>query len=134
MTRAAGVPNRNKRGLKAQLKQAYGDEFDVIMMMGKNCKQLFDMIPDEPTKEDRDIIIDASTQLDRLAQYVEPKLKSIEISGDPENPLEIAAYELTTTERSARIAALLESARDRRDGAADNDECSDMESPGGATD
>lgn len=44
------------------------------------------------------------------------------------------AYELSETERSARIAALLESARGRRDESADNRECADMDSSGGATD
>ena len=95
MTRAAGVPNKNKRGLKAQLKQAYGEDFDVIMMMGKNCKQLFDMIPKDPTAADVDTIIDANTQLDKLAQYVEPKLKAIEVTGEDGGPVQVSAVERT---------------------------------------
>ena len=47
-----------------------------------------------------------------------------EISGD----LTVEAYELTETERSARIAALLNEARSRRDESIDNDECSGMDS------
>ena len=153
MGRPADAPNKNKRGLKARLKEQYGDKFDVIMLMGKNCLALQEMADacqdrlaetlekEEVSNEDilshkTEVIGTAKVAieaLDKLAQYVEPKLKSIEISGDPENPLEIAAYELTPTERSARIAALLESARDRRDGVVDNDERSDMESTGGAT-
>lgn len=154
MGRPADAPNKNKRGLKARLKEEYGDQFDVIMLMGKNCLALQEManacqdklaetLRDEEA-EAEDILSHKSEvigtakvaieALDKLAQYVEPKLKSIEISGDPENPLEIAAYELTATERSARIAALLESARGRRDGGADNDECSSVDSIGGAAD
>jgi len=154
MARTPGSINKNKRGLKARLKEEYGDKFDVIMLMGKNCLALQEMADacqdklaetlekEEVSSEDilshKTAVIGtakvAIEALDKLAQYVEPKLKSIEISGDPDNPLEIAAYELTATERSARIAALLKSARDRRDGTADNDECSDMESSGGAAD
>lgn len=152
--RPPGSSNRNKRGLKARLKEEYGDEFDVIMLMGKNCHALQNManacqnklqatLDDEEASTDdiidhkASVIGSAKTAieaLDRLAQYVEPKLKSIEISGDPENPLEIAVYELSPTERSARIAALLDSARSSRDGAVDNDKCSDMESPRRAAD
>lgn len=152
--RPLGASNKSKNGLKARLREQYGEKFDVIMLMGKNCQALQTMADasqdrlqetleqEDPNVEDilshkTEVIGTAKVAieaLDKLAQYVEPKLKSIEISGDPENPLEIAAYELTATERSARIAALLESARDRRDGTVDNDECSDMESPGGAAD
>jgi len=89
MARPANAPNKNKRGLKHRLKEQYGDDFDVIMMMGKNCKQLFDMIPDNPTAEDVDTIIDANTQLDKLAQYVEPKLKAIEITGEEGGPVQV---------------------------------------------
>ena len=152
--RPQGASNKSKNGLKARLREQYGDKFDVIMLMGKNCLALQEMADacqdrlaetlekEEVSSEDilshkTEVIGTAKVAieaLDKLAQYVEPKLKSIEISGDPENPLEIAAYELSPTERSARIAALLDSARSSRDGTADNNECSDMESSGGATD
>lgn len=95
MGRPADAPNKNKRGLKARLKAEYGDDFDVIMMMGKNCKQLFDMIPDNPTTADIDTIIDANTQLDKLAQYVEPKLKAIEVSGNVDSRTTVIVKDLT---------------------------------------
>ena len=95
MPRDAGIPNKNKRGMKHRLREAYGDDFDVIMMMGKNCKQLFDMIPEKPTAEDIDTIIDANTQLDRLAQYVEPKLKAIEVSGNVDSRTTLVVKDLT---------------------------------------
>ena len=152
--RPPGSSNKNKNSLRARLKEEYGKDFDVIMLMGKNCMALQQMANacqdklEETLKDDNadvDDVLDhksavvgsakvAIEALDRLAQYVEPKLKAIEISGDPENPLEIAAYELSPTERSARIAALLDSARSSRDGTVDNNECSDMESSGGPAD
>ena len=93
--RPEGSLNKNKRGLKARLREQYGDQFDVIMMMGKNCKQLFDLIPEKPTLEDVDIIIDANTQLDKLAQYIEPKLKAIELTGEDGGPVQVSAVEGT---------------------------------------
>ena len=95
MARDAGIPNKNKRGMKQRLRDVYGEDFDVIMMMGKNCKQLFDMIPDEPTAEDIDTIIDANTQLDKLAQYVEPKLKAVELSGNVDSRTTLIVKDLT---------------------------------------
>ena len=96
MTRPAGSPNKNKRGLKAQLKAKFGKDFDVVMMMGQNCVTLHKIATDHAggkvTMEEGDSgkmnIIDASSSaklaneaLDKLAQYVEPKLKAIEVSG-----------------------------------------------------
>jgi hypothetical protein len=46
----------------------------------------------------------------------------------------VEAYELSETERSARITALLNEARGRRDGEADNSGGADMDSAGGSTD
>jgi len=93
--RPQGANNKNKRGMKQRLREAYGDDFDVIMMMGKNCKQLFDMIPDKPTVDDIDTIIDANTQLDKLAQYVEPKLKAVELSGNVDSRTTLVVKDMT---------------------------------------
>lgn len=43
-----------------------------------------------------------------LAQYLEPKLKSVEVTGDPENPLYMGIEQLTPEQRIARIAELWE--------------------------
>ena len=95
MTRESGIPNKNKRGMKQRLREAYGEDFDVIMMMGKSCKMLYDMIPDKPTADDVDLIIDANTQLDKLAQYVEPKLKAVELSGNVDSRTTLVVKDLT---------------------------------------
>jgi hypothetical protein len=100
MPRPAGAPNRNKRGLKAQLKRQYGEEFDVIMMMAENCNTLHKIArahqPEGAVTAGDAELIDASSSaktandaLEKLAQYVEPKLKAIEISGEEGGPLEI---------------------------------------------
>jgi hypothetical protein len=104
MTRPAGIPNNNKRGLKAQLRAKFGKDFDVVMMMGQNCVTLHKIAMDHAggkvtMAEDsggKMNAIDASTSakmaidaLEKLAQYVEPKLKAIEVSGDSGGPLVI---------------------------------------------
>lgn len=96
MPRNPGIPNKNKRGLKAQLKKAYGEDFDVIMMMADNCVTLHKIAQahkegaitaGEATAGDVKLIDATSSAktandaLEKLAQYVEPKLKAIEVSG-----------------------------------------------------
>jgi len=76
--------------------------------------------------------IDGDTQsatmiIDRLDG--KPKQQT-EISGD----LTVESYELSETERSARIAALLESARNRRDAESDHSERPSVDTSGGTTD
>lgn len=63
----------------------------------------------------------ATMIIDRLDG--KPKQQT-EITGD----LTVESYELSETERSARIAALLDKARSRRDEQADNGEHGDMDS------
>lgn len=41
--RQKGTPNKNKRGLAGRLRAQYGEDFDVIMMLGKECKNLADI-------------------------------------------------------------------------------------------
>lgn len=57
-------------------------------------------------------------------------MQATEISGS----IELEAYELNETERSARIASLLNTAGSRRDEQADNGERTDMDTTGGSTD
>jgi hypothetical protein len=112
MSREPGIPNKNKRGLKAQLKQTYGKDFDVIMMMADNCVTLHAIA--QAHKEGAitvgeaspgDIkLIDATSSakvaneaLEKLAQYVEPKLKAIEISGTIDQKHTVKIIDLSGT-------------------------------------
>ncbi|MFW0776090.1 MAG: hypothetical protein ACN2B6_00020 [Rickettsiales bacterium] len=100
MTRAAGIPNKNKRGLRAELKKQYGKEFDVIMMMAENCNTLHKVAkahqPEGAVTIGDAGLIDATTSaktaidaLEKLAQYVEPKLKAVEVTGEGGEPLSV---------------------------------------------
>ena len=108
----------------------YGDDFHPIMKMAENCstiQKIADEAMQDTSEPNDDDPIDttakkvnlaklANENWEKLAPYIAPKLKAIEISGDPDNPLEIIACELSGTERAARIAALLNRVRTRRDG------------------
>lgn len=98
MTRAAGVPNKNKRGLKAELKKQFGKDFNVIMMMAENCVTLHEIAkthkPVGAITVGDTSLIDATSSakianeaLEKLAQYVEPKLKAVEVTGEDGGPV-----------------------------------------------
>ena len=93
MARPTGKPNKNKRGLRAQLKQEFGSDFDVIMLMGKNCMVLQGIadehsavldVPNSPSGRAFAIIHAresaqvANDELSKLAKYIEPQLKSVD--------------------------------------------------------
>ena len=96
MARPPNAPNKNKRGLAIRLKEQYGDQFDVIMMMGENCQTLHKIAQEhkaggltvgaESTIDASNSATAANNALEKLAQYVEPKLKAIEISGELSMP------------------------------------------------
>lgn len=107
----AGCPNRNKEFLLKRLQDMYGDDFDPIIKMAYNCMTL-QGIADKANQqtveaqkdkdEDTSITIDielltssaknAIDGWDKVAQYVQPKLKAIELSSDQDHPL---ALEIT---------------------------------------
>ena len=89
MTRPAGVPNKNKRSLKRLLKEQYGEDFHPIMQMAKNADRAQKLIDayegDEQTLfAGLKFAVDA---WDKIAQYTEPKLKAVEVSGSIDIPI-----------------------------------------------
>ena len=98
MGRPANVPNKNKDFLLKRLQDLYGEDFDPIMMAAKNAKEMNDLAQIELTKEQMkdmegkdllnftDAVFNRKKEcvnaFDKIAQYVQPKLKAIEISGE----------------------------------------------------
>lgn len=106
MASREGSPNKNKAFLLKRLQDMYGDDFHPIMNMAKNAHEFQQMLDDksgEPEFRGRDLI-EANKLWDGIAQYVEPKLKAVEITGDPDNPLVISPAELTDDQLAAIIA------------------------------
>lgn len=78
MARPVGSTNKNKGAIKRRLKEAFGDDFDIVQTMALNAyklQQAADAQPDEANL--RKLVIDG---WEKVAQYVEPKLKATEIS------------------------------------------------------
>lgn len=108
MASRAGSPNKNKEFLMKRLQDMYGEQFHPIMRMAENAVKLHDLA--EKTGEGPDIK-SALEGWDKIAAYTTPKLKSIEHSGE----MTLGAYELSDTERAARITSILDQGRERRD-------------------
>ena len=58
----------------------YGADFNPVMKVAENAVKLQEAADSEPDKTD--IRVAAVNAWDRVAQYVEPKLKAVEVSGD----------------------------------------------------
>jgi hypothetical protein len=66
---------RNRAFLMSRLKEMYGEDFDPILSM---CEIA--------TNDENDDTLKLSA-FKEVAQYLYPKLKSVEVTGDNENPL-----------------------------------------------
>lgn len=79
-----GISNKNKTYLLNKLKEMYGDEFHPIMNMAENAVKLQEVANDDPTSNNFKAAVDA---WEKIAQYVEPKLKAVEVTGKDGEPL-----------------------------------------------
>lgn len=73
--RKKGVPNKNKAFLLKRLEDMYGADFDPIVSM---CDIAMNPENDDTLK---------LSALKEVSQYLYPKLKSVEVTGDPDNPI-----------------------------------------------
>lgn len=69
-----GILNKNKKFLLSRLQDMYGEEFDPIMRMAE--------IAINATDEHLQL-----SAWKEVSQYVYPKLKSVEVTGDEDNPV-----------------------------------------------
>lgn len=84
MANRKGSPNRNKTFLLNKLKDMYGDDFDPIINACENAvkmSQLAEMGGDEEFNMRKECV----NAWDKIAQYVTPKLKAVEVSGEVEH-------------------------------------------------
>ena len=73
-----GSPNKNKSFLLNKLKDMYGDDFHPIMNMAENAVKLQAAADENPEASTYKAAIDG---WEKIAQYVEPKLKAVEMTG-----------------------------------------------------
>ena len=94
-----------------RLKKMYGDDFHPIMNMAKNCVDLQEKVDEiaPPEADDEGNISPedlaeyaankvmaikvANAEWARIAEYTEPKLKAVEVSGDIDSTLTIVRKE-----------------------------------------
>lgn len=114
MARPKGVPNKNKAFLLDRLKDQLGKDFDPIINAAKNAarmQKLADNAEDNASDDEFDMRKDTVSAWEKIAQYVEPKLKAIEV--DVSGAIDI--NEPTDAERASRVATIFDQARARRD-------------------
>ncbi len=106
MASREGSPNRNKMFLMKRLQDMYGDDFHPIMNMAKNASEFQELVDSKAIEPEfrGQSLIEANKLWEGIAQYVEPKLKSVEVTGDPDNPLHVKASSLTDDQLAAIIA------------------------------
>jgi len=86
-----GSPNKNKHGLEARLRIQYGKDFDVVMEMAAILME---------RGKDGEYVQDQAKRFDmcdKIAKYVRPQLKAIELSGAEGGPLEISVIKFADT-------------------------------------
>ena len=88
----AGIPNKNKQFLLNRLQDMYGDDFHPIIQMAKNASTLQKIadvhmkggitVGDGKVIDAASSAIDATAAWDKIAPYVEPKLRATEVALD----------------------------------------------------
>ena len=78
-----GKPNKPKRQLESMLREAYGKDFDVILRMAEHANNVSMVARRCPT----DVVaqLDAVNAWAKIAAYVKPQLKAIDLSSGGEN-------------------------------------------------
>lgn len=93
--RPRGSQSKNSQFLLKRLQDMYGADFDPVMRMAENVVKLEEAAKEEPSVDGYNSCI---AGWDKVARYVCPTLKAIEISGDANRPL-VIIKDLTGTKR-----------------------------------
>jgi hypothetical protein len=77
-----GSPNKNKKFLLNRLQDMYGDDFHPIMKMAESAVRRHQLAAQTQSVSDLKCSIDA---WDKIVQYTEPRLKSVDLGIDGRN-------------------------------------------------
>jgi len=100
MSRAPGIPNKNKQRLLNAARAEYGDDFDPVMQMIKNASTMqlltdgYVSALEETASVDQiskvtDALKDVIEAWNKVAVYITPKLKAIEHTGADGGPIDM---------------------------------------------
>lgn len=106
MARPKGAESRNTKFLMNKLRDMFGDDFDPIIKAAENAVAMQELATPSFTKEQLEEMDGVSmmkatesefqrriacvTAYDKIAQYVTPKLKAMEITGEDGGAIKIA--------------------------------------------
>jgi len=79
MPRPSGSPNKCKGALKRRLKELLGDDFDPVVSMAEMAIKVHESALASGDIADQKESVNC---WDKVAQYIEPKLKAVEITGE----------------------------------------------------
>ena len=103
MARPVGSTNKNKDRLWKALKAEYGDDFDPLLTIAKNANVLQDAVnlslehyEDASEDEKKEAVLlafklipEVNKEWYRVAEFITPKLKAVEVSGSDDSPLRV---------------------------------------------
>jgi len=92
MPSRAGSTNKSKQALIAALRARYGEGFDPVMKMADHATKLSEIANELEDPNDIKMALDG---WDKVAVYVTPKLKAVEVSGEVDNKLIVRIIDLT---------------------------------------
>ena len=95
MASRAGSSNKNKAFLLKRLQDMYGDDFNPVMKVAENAVKLQEAADVDPDKYE--VRVAALNGWDKVAQYVEPKLKAMELS-TLDNEGKVSGFKVTFTD------------------------------------
>ena len=81
MASREGSPNKNKQFLLNRLKDMYGEDFDPIINACDNAIKMSELA-NKGGDDEFTMRKECVSAWDKIAQYVTPKLKAVEMSGE----------------------------------------------------
>lgn len=105
MASRVGAPNKNKQFLVSRLKDMFGEDFDPIIKAAQNAvrmQDIADTAQDSKGDSEEEILFrlkefelrkECVNSWDKIAKYVTPQLKAIEVTGEDGGEILISRVE-----------------------------------------
>ena len=84
--RPAGSENANRRALRARIHDLW-PEWDPVVQMAESAIELKELAKQDDTR-----LMDSVNAADKVAAYLTPKLKAVEVTGAGGGPIQVAQY------------------------------------------
>lgn len=101
MARPHGSKDKNRQFLWRRLQDMFGDEFDPIIRAAEQAARLHNVAA---KSEDPKVLRSSVDSWCKVGEFVSPKIRAMELSQDPDNPL----FEMTADERYSEFRRLFQ--------------------------